>query len=99
MMAHHSTFKLDCLPLSFEEIMVGSNAAMGGPTTVASLGARMNQKGLFSKDLRYYELYSHKIRKILIFAGLIVGILGYAMATSIGLNVGIYLLRRKTSIR
>ena len=80
----------DFLPLSFEEVMVGSNAAIGGPSTAASLSSRMNLNGLYVKD----ELYSNKIRKSLILSGLLCGIFGYAVATNIGVTLGIFLRKR-----
>jgi Na+/glutamate symporter len=82
------------LPLSFEEIMIGSNAAIGGPTTAASLGARMNLSNLDCTN----EVNRNAVRKALIFSGLICGIIGYATATNIGVSLGLFLLDKKARL-
>jgi len=71
------------LPLSLEEVMVASNAAIGGPATAAAFAGASSIEGNDS-NIR---------RRGLIMAATIFGVTGYAIATSIGVALATLLLR------
>ncbi len=68
--------------LSLEEVLVASNAAIGGASTAATFAATMSRERLS---------FEHK--RGLILAATICGILGYAFATTIGVVLTKFLVR------
>ena len=68
-------------PLSIEEVMVASNAAIGGPATAAAFAGSVSNKRMAPRK-----------RRDLALAGTVVGVLGYAIGTSIGLGLSGLLL-------
>ena len=68
-------------PLSIEEVMVASNAAIGGPATAAAFAGSVSKKRMAPRK-----------RRDLALAGTVVGVLGYAIGTSIGLGLSGLLL-------
>jgi len=73
--------KLAFFPLSIEEVMVASNAAIGGPATAAAFAGSVSNKRMAPRK-----------RRDLALAGTVVGVLGYAIGTSIGLGLSGLLL-------
>lgn len=70
----HDTKKDETTLLTLEDILVASNAAIGGPATAASFA------GSFTH-------ISDAVRNALIIAGTFYGVFGYAIGTSIGVSL------------
>jgi uncharacterized membrane protein len=73
--------KIFHLPLVFEDVLVASNAAIGGPATAAAFAGRM--KGPRQRGLTM--------------AGTVWGVVGYAVGTTIGVSIFRILLKMVTA--
>jgi len=72
-------------PLGLDEVMVASNAAIGGPATAAAFAGKIGPTGSGKK----YGKFRHG----LIVAATIWGVVGYAVATGVGVTLTKLLLR------
>ncbi len=78
---HNLRFRWPCT--SWEEVLIASNAAIGGPSTAAAFAAGLVPKSSNLKE----NVIRNKYKRALVLGASIWGVFGYAIGTSIGVSV------------
>jgi len=76
------------LPLNIEEVLVASNAAIGGATTAAAFAGSLSGDSGVSGDA---PSWSNDRKRGLVMAATVWGVFGYACATAVGVTVAKFL--------